>query len=235
MDDRTSVQPESKGSGQPAAGLRLRHLLLVTPLVVVIAYAMCVLGWVAPPSKVKSAAQPELDAVMLPYFVQTWTLFAPNPVHANVEGWYQVGYRVDGRPRTSQVYSLTKPYRQAARRIPLVQGRTDRIVSSVARDMGLIRARQRPRKDQSGDQLDVSLYAHGVATSPADQGWNADLRTLQQVTSPLADSLRLPGQVTSLRVFFTQTLTNGADGSAGGAPMRVADTGWIPYLSRERR
>jgi hypothetical protein len=241
MDTRERETTDEAGAERSKPHFATRHAVFAVPVVVALVYVLCTVMWNAPGSPAKTRVQGELDVVMKPYFVQTWTLFAPNPPTFNTDGWYQVRYTADGMTRETPAYSLTDPYRRTSRRVPGLWS----LVGHEAEALGtqLAQAAQARRAHPLSEAPDVAGFELGrqrLSAASADQQWADDLYEAQRLASRMADSLGLARSATQVRVFYTITgiPTPTADSEPnpiGPEPSQSADSGWLAYVPEARR
>lgn len=242
-DEQKSETPAESGGESLPARLTARHGLFAVPVVVALVYVACTFLWNTPGSPVKTSSQGVLDTVMKPYFVQTWTLFAPNPPTFNVTGWYQVRYTENGVSKETPVYSLTDPYQQSTRRIPLLWPLVSREVDRLGTQLEQVTVARSKRTAEPPDGPNVSAPAVGrLSLSPVtvDKEWANDLYEAEHIASSMADGLGLARTATQVRVFYTTAglaapTASSPPNPVSVNPVQVADTGWVPYLPEARR
>jgi hypothetical protein len=145
------------------------------------------------------------------------------------------------------VYSLTGPYQQTSRRIPLLWPLIGREIDRLGTQMQqVVVARAKSAAPPPGGASAAPNVAappvDRLQLSPAsvDQQWANDIDEAQHIGSAMADGLQLPGPAVQIRIFYTTTgvpapTADSQPNPIGPKPVQVADTGWVAYLPEANR
>jgi hypothetical protein len=235
----------------------VRRTILIMSVIFAAAYMVMVGLYNLPPSPLKVKIQPVLEKCVDPYFTQRWRLFAPNPPNGNYDGWFQIRYDDGTGIRETAVLGLTMPLIAESKAHRLFPPRIDRtainlgyaltdITTSQAKLARLTASRKAGGRLDPEYVLPAGWHQLEGAESMTDQEYFDDARKtleaghkqvsgqLNRLVALLTPSLRLPGRPRQARVFYTYTpITRFSERHAitpeTDPPIRIADTGWMPY------
>lgn len=248
----------SPGDHGPQRLPRRTLIQLTVAFVVVVTYFVAVFGSVIPTSPLRDALRPMSRRIIVPFFIQRWTLFAPSPPSANLYTFVAVRYSVARRTKTIGPFDVSTAVRERSRSQPWAPPRPahaltkinvelERWMSAAVRDAlaaGIDTARPpdafrrnvtaRGRQTLAAYRRFLSAAAREVVPS------GAELESVRGilVRTPLVPfdgrtperSVLIPPELAKRQAFLSPDLVRRIAAGTRSRPVLLFDSDWMPAV-----